>query len=254
MIMIKVDAKEIIKFERMLHAMGTRGAAYALRDTTNDLAVTTMQRARDELPSQFILRRPWTKRSIAFQKAKSLTNPTSKAGSTESYMGTQEEGGVRRPTEGNKTVPIPTAFASNEAPGRVRLKAPTSRKKLRNIKIPRDQISDGSPGGNARAVQNAAYGSNKFVYLKNTGRGSKSRRSKRAKGGVKKNQSGIFHVSGRKRKDRELRMVHQMEKQSVRIPKTEWLDPAAKYAVKRTLVFHRENLLRQLNRAERRAR
>jgi len=249
--MIKVDTKQIIKYERMLHAMGTRGAAYALRDTTNDLAFTTMDRSRRELPGNFTLRTPWTKRSISFRKAKSLTRPVSHAGSTEGYMGTQEEGGVRNPTAGNKTVPIPTAFASNEAPGRKRLKPPTSRKKLKNIEIPDGQKSDGGPKANARAVQAAAYGSNKFVYLKRTGRGSKkSRRSRRAKKDVKKNQTGIFKVMGsRGWKNRELRMVHQMEKPSVRIPKKEWLDPAARYAVKRTLVFHRGNLQRQLARA-----
>ena len=254
--LIKVDTKQVIKYERMLHAMGTRGAAYALRDTTNDLAFTTMDRSRRELPGNFTLRTPWTKRSISFRKAKSLRRPVSMAGSTEGYMGTQEEGGVRNPTEGNSTVPIPTAFASNEAPGRVRLKAPTSRNKLRNIKIPGDQVSDGTPGGNARAVQAAAYGSNKFVYLRATGRGNaKSRRSKRAKKNVKKNQTGIFKVMGGQGwKNRELRMVHQMEKPSVRIPKTEWLDPAARYATRRTLVFHRGNLQKQLARADRMAR
>ena len=261
--MIKVDTKQIIKYERMLHAMGTRGAAYALRDTTNDLAFTTMDRSRRELPGNFTLRTPWTKRSISFRKAKSLTRPVSHAGSTEGYMGTQEEGGVRNPTAGNKTVPIPTAFASNEAPGRKRLKPPTSRKKMRNIDIPEgsylenglvyDQISDGTPGGNARAVQAAAYGSNKFVVLKNTGRSSgksKKRWSKKAKKNVKRNQTGIFKVmGGRNRKGRHLQMVHQMEKPSVRIKPKPWLDPAARYAIKRTLVFHRGNLQRQLARA-----
>ena len=109
---------------------------------------------------------------------------------------------------------------------------------MRNIKIPGDQKSDGTPRGNALAVQNAAYGSNKFVYLKRTGRG----------------RSGIYHVKGRRKKNRVVRMVHQMEKPVVNIPKTEWLEPASDYAGKRTLRFYRRNLLRQVNRAQRMSR
>ena len=150
-------------------------------------------------------------------------------------MGTQEEGGARRPTEGRSAVPIPTAFASNEAPGARRLKAPTSRRKLRNINIPEDQKSDGAPTGNARAVQEAAYGSNKFVFLKKTRKGKKGR--------------GIYHVKGRKKKNREVNLVHSMNKPVVHIPKTPWLIPARKKTLKGTFRMYRRNLIRQIDRA-----
>lgn len=146
-------------------------------------------------------------------------------------------------------MPIPTAFASNEAKGSPRLKLPTSKKKLRNIRLSRfvpmrnkgsstqlySQISDGTKRGNARAIQAAVYGKSRFAFLKNTTGGN----------------TGIFHVKGRRKKDREIKMVHDLKHPVVNIPKHAWLTPATDRSLKRMPRMYNRNLKHQIDRARR---
>lgn len=229
---MRADVKDVLRYEDELDRLG-RGVPYAIRNTVNDLAFQTRTGALDHIDEHMITRNTWTKRNVQVERA-DLRNLTSKIGSPLDYMETQESGGVRV-SKGKHGAPIPTTTASGEPE--------TAKPRRRTVRRP-NKLSMIKLNGvrrhgrtrkqrNAIAISHAARGHNRrFAYL-DLGR-----------------RKGIFKVMGRRTKPR-IRMVHDLTRKTLVIPKEPWLSkPTSRIGTQtNTLRLYKRRLLEQLERA-----
>ena len=208
--MIKIDLSGAVKFERQLRDLNARGIPYANREALNKAAFHARSLARLNVQQRMILRNKWTLGSIQVEKATGLRIDTQHAivGSLQKYMADQEFGGIKR-SKRKQGVPIATRYASGEGESgsQPRKRLPTSRNRLKNIRLRHRQGGKGRKHRNIVAIKEAAKRKRKYVYL-DLGK-----------------RKGIFRVLGR-RKDIRIRMVHSLQYKAVRIPANPWLKPA----------------------------
>lgn len=214
--MFKVDDSEVQQFESDLDKFAHRALPFATRATLNTLAFTTQKFGREEVRNKMVTRNQFTERSIQVDKATGLNMQSQEAvvGSTEEYMETQEFGGTKRKS-GEKGVAIATTYSAGQGMSvQPRTRLPKRPNKLATIRLRHTSLRASSRRQrNLIAVKEAAKSGSKYVYL------DLSRRQ------------GIFKVVGGKRRP-QVRMVHDMTRNSVRIPKNPWLSPATDRAVK----------------------
>lgn len=229
--MITVDDKQIKKFERDLKTFASRAYPYATRHTVNSSAFKAREIAQDNVRENMVTRNKWTERSIQVGKTGTLNVQRQAAlvGSTAEYMETQEFGGTETSSSG-KGVAIPTSYSAGQEGQRPRTRLPRRPNKMAAIQL-RKQRKRGTSRAqqNFIAVQEAAASGTKFLYL-DLGR-----------------RRGIFRVTGGKRKPR-IKMVHDLTRSSVAIPKNPWLAPAVAEAEKFIPGFYRDALKFQLQR------
>ena len=149
-------------------------------------------------------------------------------GSLAAYMETQEFGGME--TGGGKYQPIATSYAAGQGRGAKRTKLPRKPNRLQAIQL-RKRTGAGlsRKAANQAAIQQAAGGGNKFVFL-DLGR-----------------RQGIFKVTGGKRRPK-VQMVWDMSRRYVRIPATPTIGPAVRTTQQRMPQFYSEALVQQLKR------
>ena len=207
--LIKIDDKDLKKFEADLKAFAHRAYPFATKNTVNTAAFTAQKLARRDVEIKMVQRNKFTMQSIQVDQARTLDVNRQEAviGSTAGYMEDQEFGAtkVKRGSEG---VAIPTAYSSGEAMGAsIRRRMPRAANKLQAIKL-RRQGKKGSTRKqqNLIAIREAATSTRKYIFL-DLGK-----------------RKGIFKVIGGKRKPK-IRMVHDLTEQVVTIPRNPWLKP-----------------------------
>ena len=206
---IKIDDKDIKKFERDLKAFAHRAYPFATKATVNTAAFTAQKLARRDVTIKMIERNKFTGQSIQVEQSRTLDVRRQEAtiGSTAPYMEDQEFGAtkIKRGAEG---VAIPTTYSSGEAMGAtIRERVPRRANTLAAIKLQRK----GKRGGtrkqqNLIAIREATNSTRKFIFLDL---------------GKKK---GIFKVIGGRRKPK-IRMIHDLTEQVITIPRNPWLKP-----------------------------
>ena len=231
--MLRIDDKDIKKFERELKAFAHKAYPFATKNTVNTAAFTAQKLARRDVEIKMIQRNKFTIQSIQVDQARTLDVRRQEAviGSTAGYMEDQEFGAtkVKRGAEG---VAIPTTYSSGEAMGAsIRKRVPRAANKLQAIKLRRQ----GKRGAtrkqqNLIAIKEAAISTRKFIFLDL---------------GKKK---GIFKVVGGKRKPK-IRMVHDLTEQVVTIPRNPWLKPVVDTVALQIPGMYKKALAFQLKRA-----
>ena len=237
--MIKFDDTAWRQAEEKLRRLNSRGIPFANRNTINEMAFATMRLAKKNVRNDMTLRNKWTERTIIVDRARSLNPNTMQAevGSTQGYMADQEFGAVHT-KKGREGIIIPTAFSAGQKGAQPRTKLPRRGNKFKNINL---------RGGHQAKLR----GKQELIIKVRTA--------------IKTGQRHIFHDFGRKKgifkvvggrrggnrgwpKGARLEMVHDMSKQSVRIPANPWLRPAYEQVKKNATRIHRKHLLKQIKR------
>lgn len=208
--MITVDSKEIHALERRLRTVAERAIPFATKFAINGAAFKARSEMQENIREKMITRNRFTERSVLVEPTKTLDirRQAATVGSTADYMEDQEFGGIKR-KRGKHGVPIATTTASGEGEGvRPRRKLPRRPNQMRHIRL-RRRSKGGMTRGQAAfvAVRQTLADGNRTVFLD-------LRRGK-----------GIYKITGSKRNAR-LRMLHDLSRTSVRIPKTPTLAPA----------------------------
>ena len=206
---IKIDDRDIKKFERDLIRFADRAYPFATKATVNTAAFTAQKMARRDVSIKMIERNKFTGQSIQVDQTRTLRvrDQESKVGSIADYMADQEFGATKRKS-GAEGVAIPTTYSSGEAMGaNIRRRMPRKANTLAAIKLRRQ----GKKGAtrkqqNLIAIREAAISTRKYIFL-DLGK-----------------RKGIFKVIGGKRKPK-IRMVHDLTEQVVTIPRNPWLKP-----------------------------
>jgi hypothetical protein len=236
--MITGDFREVKDLADDLRKLNERGLAFASRETLNQTAWKARQQAQAIIERKMTQRNRWTKGSVRVEKARSLNIRAQEAavGSTESYMETQEFGGVDR-ARGKHGVPIPTSYSAGQMGAKPRTRLPRRANRLPNIKLKRSKTRRMSRKQRlAATVRQAVAGGQKYVFLDF----GKHKGIVKVLGGGRRLKSG--------RSSAKLRMVQDLTERSVRIPATPWLRPAVNLASLRVDDFYRKALLFQLRR------
>jgi len=228
--MIKVDTRDLFKYERQLKKLSTRGVLFATMFAMNEAAEDARDNAKELVRNQFITRNAWTLGSIQFKKG-NTRNLQASVGSKQDYMADQEFGTTKR-KKGKEGVPLATGASSGEGRNaRPRKKLPVRSNKLRNITL-RKRKGKGKKQRNIIAIKEAARSKRKHVYLETS-------RSK-----------GIYRVTGGKRKPK-VELMHDLSHTSVRIKPKPWLGPSVKITIRKIPMFYRRALVAEIRRAQR---
>lgn len=230
--MFGINDRDVKRMEADLKNFASQALPYATRNTLNQAAFTTMREAKEGIRDNMTTRNKWTERSVRVEKSRSLTIPRQSAavGSGLDYMETQEFGGVERKT-GSEGVAIPTSYSAGLAQNaKPRTRLPRKPNRIQNIQLRKRRGSGGSrKQQNLEAIKGAATSGRKFVFL-DLGR-----------------RKGIFKVTGGKRRPK-IRMVYDLTRPSVVIPKNPWLRPAVQRVEPQVARIHAASLRFQLKR------
>jgi hypothetical protein len=199
--MLQADTSDIDKLERDLKALRRTAIPYAERGAINGAAFGTQKTARETIDDKMVLRNAWTQRTVMVDRA--TGKRPARVGSTQDYMETQEFGGRERIGH------IPTSASAGMSEGsKPRTRLPRKPNRMANIRLRkrRGKVQNRRQR-TAVAIAAAKRKGDKYVFL-DTGR-----------------TRGIFRLMGGKRRTR-LRMMHDMSRKSVQVPRTPWLRPS----------------------------
>ena len=199
-----------------------------------------MREAKKIIRKTMVTRNKFTVQSIQVEPAKTLNvrNQMSIIGSTADYMEDQEFGAIKT-KGGKKGVPIATSYSSGEGQqAQPRRRLPKLQNQLANIQLKRKRRKASTRKQQLIfSVQDAVDTGRKFTYL-DLGR-----------------RQGIFRVVGGKKNTKrgwpqgaKLKMVWDLTRQSVVIPRKPWLSPAVDIAVKTVPETYKKALEFQLKR------
>lgn len=230
---------KIDELEKELKIFNEKGMPFAARGALDSAAFKTRSTAQTFIGLRLVERNKWTRGSVRVNRAKGrdLSRMFSEVGSTEEYMATQELGGTKR-SLGGRTVAIPTAYAAGQENAKPRTRLPRKPNKMVNIRLRRRRVRSKNPKQALVVTMNlAARSGERYIYL-----GREHGLKRRA----------IFRVLGGRYRGREwpgaakLKMVAEIDRPSVRIPRTQWLEPASKTIDMEEL--YRQALIFQLRR------
>lgn len=230
--MFGVDTKDIKQMERDLKTFASKAYPFATRKTVNDAAFQAQRIARTDVKNDMVNRNRFTVQSIQVEQTRTLqvSRQAAVVGSTADYMEDQEFGAVKGKT-GKEGVQIATPYSSGEGENaQPRTRLPRKPNRMASIALQKRRKKGSSrKQQNFIAIRQAAATGRKFVFL-DLGR-----------------RKGIFRVTGGKRRPK-IKMVHDMTKQSVVIPKNPWLKPAFDEAARMLPAFYADALRFQLRR------
>ena len=230
--MFKISNPSIKKLERDLETLRKKSIPFATRKTLNDAAFQTQLIARADVGQKMITRNAFTKQSIRVDRARTLNirRQAARIGSTADYMEDQEFGATKV-KKGSEGVAIATSFSSGEGEkSKPRRRLPRKANRMLNITLQRRRKKGSSrKQQNLIAIKQAAASGRKYVFLDLVRR------------------KGIFKVTGGKRRPK-IKMVHDLTKQSVVIPKNPWLKPAVDEVRRMIPAFYADALRFQLRR------
>jgi hypothetical protein len=230
--MFGIDTKQIKEMERDLKRFAAKAYPFATRKTLNDAAFQAQRIARTDVKDNMTNRNRFTVQSIQVEQTRTLqvSRQAAVVGSIADYMGDQEFGAVKSKT-GKEGVTIATPYSSGEGENaQPRTRLPRKPNRMRSIALQKRRKKGSSrKQQNFIAIRQAAATGRKFVFL-DLGR-----------------RKGIFRVTGGKRRPK-IKMVHDMTKQSVVIPKSPWLKPAFDETTRMLPAFYADALRFQLRR------
>jgi hypothetical protein len=228
--MFEITDKETKQFESDLKQFAAKALPFATKSTLNKTAFESRRNWQRNIKDDMVNRNRFTQQSIRVEQARGLNMSTQAAtvGSLAPYMATQEFGGTSKGGRGDKA--IATSYSAGQGEGtRPRTRLPRKPNKMANIRLQRARGAKGRKARNVVAVKQAAESGNRYAYL-DLGR-----------------RKGIFRVMGSK-KNLRVRMVWDLTKRSVRVPRTPTLGPAVRTVAPRVPEFYREALQFQLKR------
>jgi len=238
--MITLDDRQLKAFERDLKTLNEKGLPFATRSTINSAAFDAQKNARTVVQKKMIIRNPFTLKSIQVKKENSLKISEQEAltGSIAKYMEHQEFG-VTVTKKGKEGVPIPTTIASGEGEGaQPRKRAVKKAFQLSTIPLMNQSVRAYSKRQAIflKAIQTVDAG-RKFMFLK-----------------TQRNRAAIYQLRGGKKKKSgqrtplKMKMVWDLSRPSVSVPRRPWLKPAVDMTVPKMAGFYKEALLFQLKR------
>ena len=230
--MFNVNTRNIKQMESDLKTFARQALPFATRQTVNDAAFQTQKIARADVREDMVNRNRFTVQSIQVDRARTLQvrRQAATVGSIADYMEGQEFGAVKSKT-GKEGVSIATAYSAGQRQNaRPRTRLPRKANKMAQIQLQRRRKGCNSrKQQNLIAIKQAASTGRKYVFL-DLGR-----------------RKGIFKVVGGKRRPK-IKMVHDMTRQSVVIPKNPWLKPAFDETTRMLPAFYADALRFQLRR------
>ena len=230
--MIKINDEEIKQFESDLKTFASRAYPFATKSTINRAAFETRKEWQGNIREEMVERNKFTVGSIRVEMARTLnvSRQAATAGSIAPYMEVQEFGGTKT-KRGKQGVSIPTSVSSGEGEGsQPRQRLPRVPNRLANIRLSRK-----SPRARSRKqenflrIQNAVKTGRKFIFLD------------------LQRHPGIYKVTGGARNPK-IKLMHDMSKKSVSIPRNPTLAPAVRTVEERVPQFYKEALVFQLKR------
>ena len=230
--MIKINDEELKQFESDLKTFASRAYPFATKATVNRAAFEARKVAQGNVREKMITRNKFSVGSIRVETTRTLNVSRQEAtvGSIAGYMADQEFG-TTKTKRGKQGVSIPTSVSSGEGEGaQPRQRLPRVPNRLANIRLSRK-----SPKARSRKqenflrIQNAVKTGRKFIFLD------------------LRRHPGIYKVTGGKRNP-SIKLMHDMSKKSVTIPRNPWLAPAVRTVEERVPQFYKEALIFQLKR------
>ncbi len=229
--MFTTDTSQFKQYEDDLKRLSRRSIPFATKNTVNTAAFETQKVSRLSLSKELILRNPFTLRSVQVEQTRTLNMSRQAAfvGSVADYMEKQEFGAVKA-SRGSEGVNIPTGYSAGQRGQTVRTRLPRKPNAVKNIRLSSGRVkAKNRRQKNLILVMQAANSSNKFIFM-DLGR-----------------RKGIFKVVGGKRSPK-VRMVHDLTRRTVRIPRKPWLLPATDKVIPMMSRFYRDSLQFQLKR------
>lgn len=224
--MFQIDDRQIKQLENELKGFKDRALPFATKATVNRAAFETRKVAQETIREDMVNRNRFTVQSVQVDMARTLNIRQQQAavGSTADYMEDQEFGATKSKPA------LPTGYSAGQEGAQPRTRLPRKPNKLANIRLAKKSKKGHSrKQRNFMAVKQAAQSGQKYVYL-DMGR-----------------TKGIFRVLGGKRKPR-IKMVHNLSRQSVTIPRNPWLAPAVAAVESQLPKFYGDALRFQLKR------
>jgi hypothetical protein len=228
---LTIDLSEFKAFAKDLDLIQKRSIPYAVRDTLNGLAFEVRKLWIAQMGKDMVLRSKWTQGSIRIDKATGATIAGMQAtlGSLAPYMHTQEQGGTES-AGARKGVPIPTTSAAGQAmKARPRTRQVQRKNWLSAIQL-RNRVTGIRQRRNAVAIAQAAKtGGVAFLDL---GR-----------------RKGLFRVTGTPKGRLRIRMVWDLSKRSVKIPRNPTLERTVATLAPRVAGIGQRAITEQMKRA-----
>lgn len=225
--MIKIDNKQIKRFEADLKTFAKRAYPFATKSTINGTAFETQSRAKANIRESMTTRNRFTESSVRVVQAKGLDvgRQEARTGSTAPYMADQEFGVTHHAT-GKHGVTLQTSYSAGQGEAKPRTRLPRKANAMQNVQLSkrRGRAKGSKLQQNFVKVKQAAENGDRYVFL-DLRRGP-----------------GVFRVLGGKRKPR-IRMIADLSHRSVVIPRNPWLAPAAE-AARRGIPVRYERALR----------
>lgn len=242
--MFSLDDKELRQMEKDLKTFGKRAYPFATRQTIHLASKRGRELAIRQVSRTMTLRNKFTTQSIQFAPSganKITLNVGRQAafvGATEEYLAKQEFGGTEQAT-GRHGVAIPTAWSAGQEGQKPRTKLPRRPNAIQNIQLQRRmKRAKTRAQKNVIAAQTAVQTGNRYVFMDF---GQRSKGIYRIIGGSKRVKSGW---PGNAR----AKMVYNLDRRSIRIPRNNWLFMSTQATQKEIPVFYRSSLLFQLKR------
>ena len=229
--MFAINDRDIKKMERDLKSFAHRALPFATKQTVNRSAFTAQKIAREGVREDMINRNRFTVQSIQVDQARTLqiSRQAAIVGSIADYMEDQEFGGIKSKT-GKEGVSIATGYSAGQENAQPRTRLPRKANAMANIALHRRRKKGQSRRQrNLIAIKQASTSGRKFIFM-DLGK-----------------RKGIFKVIGGKRRPR-IKMVHDMTRQSVVIPRNPWLLPAVNKTQPMISGFYKDALTFQLRR------
>jgi hypothetical protein len=229
--MFSVDASNVKKYERDLKVFAKRAYPFATKTTVNRAAFDAQRNAREGVRDDMVLRNRFTVQSVQVGQTRTLQVSRQRAlvGSSAEYMADQEFGAIKA-KRGKEGVSIATGYSAGQQGEQPRTRLPRKANKMANIQLQRRRKRGGTKRQqNLIAIKEAAKSGRKYVFL-DLGR-----------------SKGIFKVIGGARRPK-IKMVHDLTRDSVVIPRNPWLAPAVRKTEDKIPKFYEEALVFQLKR------
>ena len=224
--MFAINTNDVRKLEDDLKTFARKSVPFATRKTLNDSAFAARAIAQADVRESMVNRNRFTAQSIQVDQAKTLQISRQEAivGSIADYMEDQEFGAIKSKT-GNEGVQIATSYSAGQGEnGQPRTRLPRKANTMAQIQLSkRRSKGTGRKQRNLVAIKQAAATGRKYVFL-DLGK-----------------SKGIFKVIGGKRRPK-IKMVHDMTRESVVIPKNPWLKPAFDEALRMQPAFYADAL------------
>ena len=231
--MFNVRDEAIRQMESDLKTFAARAFPFATKNTVNQGAFRARTYAQENIDQNMTTRNKFTRNSIRVEETRELTVSRQAAvvGSIADYLADQEFGATKS-ASGSEGVALPTAYSAGQGEGaRPRTRLPRKPNKMSNIQLRnRTQSGASRKQKNLIAIKGAAASGRKFVFL-NLGR-----------------TKGIFKVMGGRKRPR-IKMIYDLSRPSVVIPRNPWLAPAFERARADLPDIHLRSLTFQVRRA-----